>query len=95
MIMEKASYKVEDGKMLKLKLEKENTVIKSAELRGDFFLEPAEKLSEIEQALTGISEKASVKDVADRVRNVDVKMIGFNPEDLGKAFEKALGDNRE
>lgn len=81
--------------MLKLKLEKEEDRITHVELRGDFFLEPAEKLSDIENCLKGLSVEASVEDISERLRRVEVKMIGFSPEDVGKSFRKAVGGKDE
>ena len=76
--------------MLKLELKKENRKIKNAEVRGDFFLEPPEKLENLERKLEGLETEAEKKEVVEELEEVDVDMIGFSAEDVAEAFREAL-----
>lgn len=88
--MKKASHKVEDGKMVKIEVEVEDEKVESVRIRGDFFLEPPEKLDELQRSITGLGVDSTVKEVAEKSREVEADLIGFTHEDLGKAFRKAL-----
>ncbi|AOV95452.1 hypothetical protein AQV86_06080 [Nanohaloarchaea archaeon SG9] len=91
----KASRKVPDGKMIKLELEKENKKIENAEIRGDFFLEPPEKLEELERKLEGLETEAEKEEVVEKLEEVDVDMIGFSAEDVFEAFREAVEGERD
>lgn len=93
--MKKASHKVPNGKKIDLKLEFRDEEVVDVEIRGDFFLEPAEKLTELENKIEGLSRDSSSDEIVDRLEEVEAKLIGFSEDDIGKAFEKAVGDSDE
>jgi len=88
--MKKASHKIEDGKMVKIKLDIEDETVKQAKLRGDFFLEPPEKLGRLETAIEGLSVDSTADELAAKLENVEADLIGFSRRDIGKAFKKAV-----
>ncbi|QKQ98935.1 hypothetical protein GKQ38_05485 [Candidatus Nanohaloarchaea archaeon] len=90
--MDEASHKVPDGKMVNIKLQTHEGVLTHVELRGDFFIEPAEKLSELEDALNGLPIDADKQDIVDSIESVDVELIGFSAEDIAEAIRKAMGE---
>jgi lipoate-protein ligase A len=85
-----ASLKVPDGKMVKISAEVEDQKVIDAEIRGDFFLQPPEKLEELQDKLTGLPENASREKITDELENVDAELIGFSREDVAEALRKAL-----
>lgn len=86
-----ASHKVPDGKMVNIKVETEDNQVFEVEIRGDFFLEPPEKLGELEEKLRGLEIKSSKDEICERLDSIDADLIGFSTEDIAEAFQKAVG----
>ncbi|UCE75149.1 MAG: hypothetical protein JSV56_05445 [Methanomassiliicoccales archaeon] len=59
------TYKVPNGKLLKVTVESENDKIEKVLIRGDFFIHPEESLDDLELALSGMEYFR--KNVADTV----------------------------
>lgn len=92
----KASQKVPEGKMVEIELEEDSGKIEKVRIRGDFFLEPPEKLGELEEKLEGLKTDAKQEEIKEKLQSVDVDMIGFSPKDVAEAFRKAVsGENDE
>jgi len=86
-------YKVPGGKLVVVDCELEDDKVRRPQVSGDFFLEPAEALAEISQALDGVPADLGEQAIADRIRAVlsdDVQMIGFSPEAVAVALRRAL-----
>lgn len=69
--------------------------IGSVAITGDFFLEPAEALDDIAEALRGAPAHASAEELSGRIRArlaPDVEMIGFSPEAVATAVRRAIDD---
>lgn len=81
--MVEASVKIPEGKMVKVSIKDEEV-----EVRGDFFLEPPEKLDEIEEKLEQIGQSSS-EEALDALNDVDADFIGFSREHVAEAFEEA------
>lgn len=93
--MVKASNKIPGGKTVHLELKLENGVVEEASLRGDFFLEPPEKLEDLEEKLEGLSEDAERSEIVEKLEKVSAELIGFSREDVAETFEKAVrGEER-
>ena len=88
--MKKASYKVEDGKMVKIELDVQDETVEEVRIRGDFFLQPPEKLGTLESSLQELNVDSTVDEVAAKLEPVDADLIGFSHRDIGKAFRKAV-----
>lgn len=87
-------YKVHGGKLVVIDLEVQDNKLHEVQVAGDFFLEPAEALDDIRDALNGLPAASSVEDIANAVRNglrADAMMIGFSPEAVAIAVRRALG----
>lgn len=90
-----ASHKVPDGKMVKIKFRNEDGDVYDVEVRGDFFIEPPEKLEDLQERLEGIDIQASRQEVEERLEDLDADLIGFSREDVAEAFRKAVeGDEK-
>ena len=92
-----ASQKVPDGKMVGIELETDSGKVKQARIRGDFFLEPPEKLEKLESRIKGLETDTGKEKIIEGLESVEVDMIGFSSEDVAEAFQKAVkgGENDE
>ena len=91
--MGKASVKVPDGKLVKVQTEGDN-VFETVNIRGDFFIEPAEKLYELENSLKGLSRDSSRDELIEKLETVDAELIGFSRKDIAEAVKQSLGDKQ-
>lgn len=90
----RGEYKVPGGKLVAVDVEVAEGKLKTVSLSGDFFLEPDSALEDIDRALTGMPETASVADLTSAITAMlddSVAMIGFTPEAVGIAVRRALG----
>ncbi|GAA4849875.1 lipoate--protein ligase family protein [Luteimicrobium xylanilyticum] len=100
----RGEYKVPGGKLVAVDVETregagggQDTVIASAAVSGDFFLEPDDALELIDAALVGRPTDASVTDLARAVQAAldsapyDVALVGFDAEAVAIAVRRALG----
>lgn len=92
--MKQASRKVPDGKMVELGIETEEGEVVNAEIRGDFFLQPPEKLSDLENKLEGLNRKTDRKEVIRKLETVEAELIGFSRKDIAEVFTEAAGDGK-
>ena len=51
------TYKVPNGKLIKVTVEYEKEIINNVQIRGDFFIHPEESIDDLELALKGIDYK--------------------------------------
>ncbi|MFX0108252.1 MAG: lipoate protein ligase C-terminal domain-containing protein [Candidatus Hodarchaeota archaeon] len=90
--MGSSTYKVPDGKMIKVRLEVENNRIQSLTILGDFFLHPEDTIIEIEKGLLGseavIDELSSV--VTDILEENKAILIGATANDIARAIMMAV-----
>lgn len=89
--MKAVDYKVQGGKMLKIKLILDGEIIKSVTILGDFFLHPESTIEAIEESLTDL--RIDVEQIAENIQcTLDyykAVLIGAKPLDIAKAIEKA------
>ncbi|GAA1668032.1 biotin/lipoate A/B protein ligase family protein [Kribbella yunnanensis] len=86
-------YKVPGGKLVVADLDVVGDHVRSAQISGDFFLEPDDALERINGALAGLPVVTPAAQVAARVRGVlgdGVEMVGFSPEAVAVAVRRAL-----
>jgi len=90
--MKVVDYKVPNGKMLKIKLEFQEEMIKSITILGDFFLHPETTIEDIESALIGckIDIPTITMLIQDVLQESESTLIGAEPSDIAKAIEKAF-----
>lgn len=90
----RGEYKVPGGKLVAVDVEVEAGRLGRVAVSGDFFLEPDDALEDIDGALTGMPETATVAQLASAVQAAlgpDVTMVGFSPEAVAIAVRRALG----
>jgi lipoate-protein ligase A len=86
----RAEYKVKGGKLIKVALEVEGDVIKSAKICGDFFLYPEDAIEEIERSLKGARLNSDFKQIlTEAVERSGAQLLGFSVEDLAAAVQLA------
>jgi lipoate---protein ligase len=89
-----AEYKVPGGKLVSVKLECDEKIVKIKVL-GDFFLYPEETLTRIEESLIGMSKDASEKELVDEITKVaaeyGAEMIGVTPQAIAHTIRMAIG----
>ena len=86
-------YKMPGGKLIVADLRVHGGVIESAQISGDFFLEPDAALGAINAALCGLPVAAGEADFTTRVRAAlgpEVTMYGLSPEAVAVAVRRAL-----
>lgn len=93
--MHKITYKVPNGKLIKLKLELDEAyVVKLFELRGDFFMYPEDGFLEMEKFLLGKKlEDSLFEELEEFVSDKEFEIYGFSVEDLRDAIYSCLENN--
>jgi len=87
-------YKVPGGKLVAANVEVENQHLANVSISGDFFLEPDSALECINQALVGLPESVSVRQITQAIENAldeNVEMYGFSVQAIAIALRRALG----
>jgi lipoate-protein ligase A len=84
-----ASVKVPGGKLVRVKAEYTET-FDDVTITGDFFLQPPEALSKLEDAIEGHATDAEIDAIAATIDNVDAELIGFSADDLAEAARKVV-----
>lgn len=94
-----ATTKVTGGKLLRVKCEVEDGVLKTVSITGDFFMHPEDGIGELEKCLVGVSvtEEMSEKwreECAEKLNAVigdkDFELIGFGASDVAQTLVDAL-----
>lgn len=83
------SVKVPNGKLVRVEATYDES-IESVQITGDFFLEPPEALSDLEEAVEGLPADASTDDLATAYGTVEADLIGFDAEALAEATREAM-----
>jgi lipoate-protein ligase A len=86
----RCTFKVPNGKLLKVSLVIEGKRIDKVQIRGDFFIHPEESLDELETALKGM--EYNIKDITDIVGKFfaqkDFIAFGITPKAVVDAIIK-------
>lgn len=81
--MNQIDYKVKNGKLIRITYDLDK-VIKKIKIYGDFFIHPEDAIFEIEKALENKRPNQITKTISDLIKNDNIKIIGFEPEDIEK-----------
>lgn len=85
-----SSYKVPNGKLLKISLEYDETsnVIRHIRITGDFFVYPEEAIELIEKKLrnTVLNQKSLEKEISFIIDEHHIQFIGLSAEGLTKGI---------
>ncbi len=90
----RGEFKVRGGKLAAVDLDVEDHKLTNVSISGDFFLEPDSALADLNAALTGMSDQATVAELCaamDAALGAEVQMIGFSTEAVAIAVRRALG----
>lgn len=84
----KSIYKVPNGKLIKISLEKKDNIIQNIKITGDFFIHPEDSIEKLEKILKNVffDEKAIITRLNAFFHSENVVAIGFNPHTLTKAI---------
>jgi lipoate---protein ligase len=91
--MHHGEYKTVGGKLVIADFEINDDRLKNVSISGDFFLEPAEALDQINQALEGMPAESPQEVLATSILGSlgpEVEMIGFSPEAVAIAVRRGV-----
>jgi lipoate---protein ligase len=94
--MAHGEYKTIGGKLVVADFSLQHGQLRNVSISGDFFLEPAEALEQINEALNGMPSSAPQEVLATAVLNnlgPDVEMIGFSPEAVAIAVRRGIDES--
>ncbi len=81
-------HKVPQGKLLRIEVEIENSMIKEIKITGDFFIHPEKAICEIEEFLVDKEVQKVEEKLLKLLKEKNIKIVGFTPEDLQKSITK-------
>ncbi len=86
--MPQSIYKVPNGKLLKVFLEKEGDKIGEIKITGDFFVYPEEKIEELEQSLIGaeLNQEDLTQAIQSFIDKEELELFGVDTESLVKVI---------
>ncbi len=87
------SKKVEDGKLVKINAEP-GRKFEDVKVHGDFFIDPAEKLEDIREAVEGLDKDFDRKELLSEIDDIDAELIGFSAQDIADVLEKFRGEEK-
>ena len=91
--MDRAEYKVQGGKLIRVQLSVQADIITQIKITGDFFMHPEELIEDLEKALVG--QTLDMKNLTHRIvafmEKNGVVLLGALPEDFAKCILMAGG----
>ncbi|MHA3963247.1 MAG: lipoate protein ligase C-terminal domain-containing protein [Candidatus Thorarchaeota archaeon SMTZ1-45] len=86
--MRESSYKIPDGKLVKVKLQVSVGQIENIKILGDFFLHPEEAIQNIEEALIGAPEDENIIEtrISNTLAEMEASFIGATARDIAKTI---------
>ncbi|MCU4719559.1 hypothetical protein [Halapricum hydrolyticum] len=85
----RGSVKVPDGKLVEVTVSGDRR-IESAQVTGDFFLEPPDARTDLEAAIEGHSFEVDRETLLEAIESVDARFIGFDTDHLVEATLEAI-----
>lgn len=82
------TYKVPQGKLLRIKADIDDSVIQEITITGDFFIHPEEDLLKIEEVLQGVRIEQVKQVLDDFLAENNTEIVGFTPKDLQEILKK-------
>ncbi|HEY7910152.1 MAG TPA: biotin--protein ligase [Thermomicrobiales bacterium] len=90
-------YKTPGGKLVIVDFIVRNGQVAAIEVSGDFFLYPDDALGTITHALNGLPTSLPADEIAAHIQHAvgpDVTFLGFSPEAIGIAIQRAMSDEQ-
>ncbi len=93
--MRESSYKIPEGKLVKVKLWVSSGQIENVEILGDFFLHPEETLVSIEDSLLGAPADESIIElrISRTLTEANASLVGATAKDIAKTIMMAWNAN--
>ena len=93
--MRKAEYKVQGGKLIRIKLAQKGTRIEKIKITGDFFLHPETLIDTLENILVGhvLYEQDLARSIKAFLKEKKAVILGVSPEDIAKCIMIAVEKN--
>lgn len=91
--MRHGEYKTVGGKLVIADFQIRDDQLRDVSISGDFFLEPAEALEQINRVLEGMPASSSQETLATAILHAldpDVEMVGFSPEAVAIAVRRGV-----
>jgi hypothetical protein len=89
-----ATKKVPGGKLLRVKIQADATIIQAIQISGDFFLHPEVSITYIEKSLAGLPTASPAEKFAEKNHDELAKQksafIGVSAEDIAQAMAEAV-----
>jgi lipoate-protein ligase A len=89
-----AQRKVPGGKLVRIWLEHDGSVVTAAEISGDFFVHPEVALYALEGALIGLSLNTCESELSSMIERLlmgqGITVLGFSPDDLAALVRGAM-----
>ncbi len=94
-----ATKKVAGGKLLRVKCDVEGGVLSNVSLTGDFFMHPEEGVSELENALNGMSNETPVREFVSKLNDLiherGFELIGFSASNIAETLVEAIRGGKD
>lgn len=90
-------YKTPGGKLVIVDFAVRDGQVAEAEVTGDFFLYPEDALETITHALNGLPTSLPADEIGDHIQHAvgpGVTFLGFSPEAIGIAIQRAMSDEQ-
>lgn len=91
--MKHGEYKTPGGKLVIVDFDVTDNRIHNMQINGDFFLEPAEALTALNESLENFDAAATEEQLADQITAAvptGAQLIGFDPAGIATAIKRAL-----
>ncbi len=88
------THKIPQGKLVRISLDFDTTILQDIKICGDFFIHPEETVEEMERALYHLPVEATemrIKHLLDRaVETKHAQLIGVNTASVAKLIHEAI-----
>lgn len=81
-MIKKIIHKVSGGKLMRIKFEIDNSIIREIKITGDFFVHPEDDLMKLEKVLQGKQIDQVKQSVDEFTEKKQTRIIGFTSADL-------------
>jgi lipoate-protein ligase A len=88
------THKIPHGKLVRISLDYDTTILQDIKICGDFFIHPEETVEEMERALFHLPVEATesrIKGLLDRaVHQKNAQLIGVDTQSVAKLIHEAI-----
>ncbi len=89
--MKESERKVEGGKLLRIKVDVQENLIKNVSIEGDFFAHPENTIEQIEQELTNKEIDSDLEKIVQEIIDKNnAELVGVTAKDINEVILEAL-----